>query len=73
MYLVVTLINHGIILNSFIFSLINELNEPIIIKWSKNKGIFCSISYGPTFGGHDLMIADKSNTNSSIFSNLGHF
>jgi hypothetical protein len=58
--------------NSFIFSLINLLNEPIIIKWSKNKGIFCSISYGPTFGGYDFKIVDSSNTNTNSFSNLGH-
>ena len=58
--------------NSFIFSLINLLNEPIIIKWSKNKGIFCSISYGPTFGGYDFKIVDSSNTNGYSYSNLGH-
>jgi len=59
--------------NSFIFSLINKLNKPIKMKWSKNGGIYCSDSYGPTFGGgHDLHIADKSNTNSRSYSNLGH-
>jgi hypothetical protein len=59
--------------NSFIFSLINKLNKPIKMKWSKNNGILCDSSYGPIFGGgHDLFIADKSNTNSSSSSNLGN-
>jgi hypothetical protein len=58
--------------NSFIFSLINKLNEPIKIKWSRNNGIFCNTPYGPTFGAYDLYIVDKSNTNTTSFSNLGH-
>jgi hypothetical protein len=57
--------------NSFIFSLINKDNKPIKIKWSQNYGIFCHNSYGPTFGGTDLIIADKSNTNSDSSSYLG--
>ncbi len=59
--------------NSFIFSLINMLNKPIKMKCSQNHGIYCNSSYGPTFGGgHDLHIADKSNTNTSSYSNLGY-
>jgi hypothetical protein len=59
--------------NSFIFSLINKPNKPIKMKWSQNYGICCNISYGPTFGGgFDLKIADKSNTNTSSYSNLCH-
>jgi hypothetical protein len=59
--------------NSFIFSLINKINKPIKMKWLKGNGIFCNSSYGPIFGGgHDLIIADKSNTNSSSYSNLGN-
>jgi hypothetical protein len=58
---------------SFIFSLINKINKPLKIKWSKNNGIFCNQIYGPTFGGgHDIYITDKSNTNSSNHSNLCH-
>jgi len=57
--------------NSFIFSLINKDNKPIKIKWSQNYGIFCHNSYGPTFGGTDLIIADKSNTNLDSSSYLG--
>jgi hypothetical protein len=35
--------------------------------------ICCSSSYGPIFGGgNDLLIADKSNTNTNSYSNLGH-
>jgi hypothetical protein len=60
--------------NSFLFSLINKLNKPKKIKWSKNNGICCSISNSPVFGGgHDLCIADKSNTNTNSCSNLGLF
>jgi len=59
--------------NSFIFSLINKLNKPIKMKCSQNHGIYCNSSYGPTFGGgHDLHIDDKSNTNTSSYSNLCH-
>jgi len=58
--------------NSFIFSLINKLNEPIKIKWSQGNGINCGKSYCPTFGNTDLYIADKSNTNKISYSNLGH-
>ena len=63
--------------NSFIFSLINELNKPIKIRWSQNNSICCDSSYGPAFGGDyngwdDLNIADKSNTNTTSYSNLGH-
>jgi len=57
--------------NSFIFSLINKLNKPLKIKWSQNHGIYCNSSYGPIFGGHDFYIADKSNTNTDSYSNLG--
>jgi hypothetical protein len=58
--------------NSFIFSLINKLNEPIKIKLSQNKGIYCNSSYGPAFGGHDFIIVDSSNKNEYSYSNLGH-
>jgi len=59
--------------NAFIFSLINKLNRQLKMKWSKNNGIYCDISYGPIFGGgYDLFIADKSNTNTNSYSNLSH-
>jgi hypothetical protein len=59
-------------LNSFIFSFINKLNEPIKINWSRYNGIRCENIYGATFGGgHDFHIADKSNTNTISYSNLG--
>jgi hypothetical protein len=59
--------------NSFLFSLINKLNKPIKMKWSRNYGICCSSSYGPVFGGgHDLLIANNSNINTKSSSDLGH-
>jgi len=57
--------------NSFIFSLINLENNPLKIKWSKNQGIYCDNNYGPIFGTYDLYIADKSNTNTGSYSNIG--
>ena len=41
------------------------------IKWSQNFGICRNngISFG---GGHDLFIANKSNTNTLSYSNLGN-
>ena len=50
----------------------HKLNEPIKIKWSRYNGIYCEKSHGPAFGGHDLIIADKSNTNTISYSNIGH-
>jgi hypothetical protein len=65
--------NHKADPNSFLFSLINKLNKPIKIKWSQNIAICCNSNYGPIFGGgNDLYIADKSNTNITSNSNLGH-
>ena len=59
--------------NSFLFSLINKLNKPIKMKWSRNNGIFCISNYGPIFGGgHDLLIADKSNINSESYTDFGN-
>ncbi len=58
--------------NSFIFSLINKKNRPLKIKWSQKEGICCHKRYGPTFGAYDFYIADKSNTNTNSYSNLGH-
>jgi len=58
--------------NSFIFSLINKLNEPIKIKWSKNNVIYCDKSFGPKFGATDFYIANNSNINTTSCSNLGY-
>jgi len=57
--------------NSFIFSLINKTNKPIKMKnITAERAIGCAESYGPVFG-IDLMIADKSNTNTASSSDLG--
>jgi len=56
---------------TFIFSIKNAYQYPIKINCSNNFSICCSNSYGPTFGlGHDLHIADKSNTNMNSYSNI---
>jgi BTB/POZ domain-containing protein KCTD9 len=57
--------------NSFLFSLINQLNKPIKMKWSRSFGICCNSNHGPIFGVNDLYIADKSNQNTSSYSDLG--
>ena len=59
--------------NSFIFSLINNDDGPIVIPCTKqNCAIYCNIAYGPTFGdGHDLFIDNNSNILRKSFSNLG--
>jgi hypothetical protein len=58
--------------DSFKYSFVNKINKPIKIKWSKNKKFDSYSSFGPTFGsGHDFYIANKSNTNTNSFSDLG--
>jgi len=43
------------------------------MKWSRYYGIYCEKSHGPIFGGgHDLLISDKSNINTTSHSKLGH-
>jgi hypothetical protein len=58
-------------LNSFIFSLINTLDKPIKIKWSKGKQISCDINLGPAFGSVDIHIGKKSNSNDYNYAELG--
>ena len=56
---------------AFIFSIKNAYQHSIKMNCSNNFSICCSNSYGPTFGlGHDLHIADKSNTNMNSYSNI---
>ena len=62
---------------SFLFSLRNPNNmQPFkcpIINGKNSNAIYCSPSYGATFGGgHDLRIANNANTNQSSYSNLGN-
>jgi hypothetical protein len=61
-------------LNAFVFSLVNQLDEPIKIRSKKDKpcSIYCEKKAGPVFGhGYDIYIADKSNTNTKSSANLG--
>eukprot|EP01091_Cochliopodium_minus_P005578 TRINITY_DN15484_c0_g1_i1.p1 TRINITY_DN15484_c0_g1~~TRINITY_DN15484_c0_g1_i1.p1 ORF type:complete len:384 (-),score=79.88 TRINITY_DN15484_c0_g1_i1:71-1222(-) len=59
---------------SFIFSLSNPSNMPILFKILKPQfSIDDSSNYGPTFGGgNDIYISDNCNSNSNSYSNLGH-
>lgn len=57
---------------SFLFSLVNLVNTPQIIK-SKGQGneTYRYSSYGPTFGsGHDIYICTASNTSNGSYSNF---
>lgn len=58
--------------SAFIFSLVNQKNQPIKIKCSNSYSIFCNNTCGPTFGdGNDLYIASNSNANMLSHSKLG--
>eukprot|EP00013_Stygamoeba_regulata_P025303 CAMPEP_0177651930 /NCGR_PEP_ID=MMETSP0447-20121125/12828_1 /TAXON_ID=0 /ORGANISM="Stygamoeba regulata, Strain BSH-02190019" /LENGTH=430 /DNA_ID=CAMNT_0019155079 /DNA_START=91 /DNA_END=1383 /DNA_ORIENTATION=- len=62
--------------HAFVFSLTNPSNQPV--KMDKpgpqsEKFIVDRPDYGPTYGGgHDLYIADNSNTNNQSHANIGH-
>ena len=60
--------------NAFIFSLVNLRSTPLLIpvKFGVQYSIYCQATYGPTFGGgHDLYIANNSNSTTASYSNLG--
>ena len=59
--------------NSFIFSLINQSNDPFKANCTVNKHAICGHSaYGPTYGsGHDFCILSNSNTNQNSYSKFG--
>jgi hypothetical protein len=58
--------------NSFIFSLINKEEKPIVMKCSDPaKAIFCSGDNGPVFGRRDLVVRSNSNSNNESYSMLG--
>ena len=60
---------------AFIFSLVNIRSTPLLIpvKVESVFSIYCNGSYGPTFGGgHDIYIANNSNTETTSYSSLGH-
>jgi hypothetical protein len=62
--------------NAFIFSLTNKDNKLLKMKIDSNShqyAIQCSLSFGPIFGGCDLVIANNSNTTTNSWSNLGLF
>ena len=58
--------------HAFIFSLTNRFNQPIKIKPSHIKSIYCCPNYGPAFGQCDFYISDNSNANQTSLCNLGH-
>jgi len=60
-------------LNAFVFSLVNQFDEPIKVRSKQDKScnIYCEKKAGPVFGlGHDIYKVDKSNTNTKRSANL---
>ena len=60
---------------SFIFSLVNKENKSFKVNCTNGVGaIYCSSSYGPSFGnsttGHDILIYSDSNTNKGSLCNF---
>ncbi|XP_044181237.1 uncharacterized protein LOC114975424 [Acropora millepora] len=59
---------------AFLFSLKNPTNNPRKLPQldsSSSHSVYDYASYGPTFGGHDLHIADSANMNSNSYESLG--
>jgi hypothetical protein len=60
-----------------LFSLINKHNKPAKFDFNgRGRSIYCSVGYGPTFGGYDsglpdLYIATCPNKNRRSYSALG--
>lgn len=59
--------------NSFLFSLINKMNTPLVLPCANPEfAIYCGSHYGPTFGySTSLFISDSSNLNPS-YSDLSY-
>ena len=63
--------------DAFLFSMVNPLGlgptKMPLMTHQKQSAICGNISYGPLFGGgHDLIISNNANTNTSSYSRLGH-
>jgi len=59
--------------HAFIFSLINQEDDGVLIKCSDSaNAIYCHSNYGPCFGNDDLKISDMSNKNMKSGSSLGY-
>ena len=58
---------------AFIFSLRNNMKNPVLMKVKHPKAIYVTPANGPTFGGgHDFVIYDQSNINGNSLSSLGY-
>lgn len=59
--------------NSFIFSFKNKYDlEPFKLRVKTfDNAIYDNSGYGPTFGAHDIYIANNANSNKNSYSNLG--
>ena len=57
---------------SSLFSLRNNENLPPfianVVPGNEQYAIYCHPGYGPTFGGHDVHIADNANGNRNSYS-----
>ncbi len=60
--------------NSFLFSLINKNNEPLVMKCINTfRAIQISNQHLTVFGGCDLLVANNSNVNYDSYTNLGYY
>jgi hypothetical protein len=50
---------------SFLFSVDKQTKYPIVNSYQ--NAIYCYSSYGPTFGAHNIYVADNSNSNTSSY------
>ena len=59
---------------SFIFSFKNHYGlEPFKLHVKNSQhAIYGNNGYGPTFGGHDIYIANSAGYNTNSYTNLGH-
>jgi hypothetical protein len=62
--------------SAYIFSLVNKMNYPSLahnIRKPIDYSVVVSPTYGPTFGGgHDLHVADQSNSNMNSYTGFGN-
>jgi hypothetical protein len=59
--------------NAFIFSFVNKDNLPPFKSPVKTNqhALYTKPTYGPTFGGHDIHIANNANANTASYASLG--
>ena len=69
--------NYGATSKSFIFSLVDKESlapfKSMVKHDSSSYAIYRGSTNGPTFGGHDIYIADNANQNANSYASLGAY